>query len=93
MNSTYNSVINAIDMTKPNDYTFYVGRIISQNDFITNWRHLFVFYSAGNEVTESLNLHENPVTILFTLADVIFPVNAAQNAQKGTVCTDLLNWS
>jgi len=41
-----------------NDYTFYVGRIISQSDFITIWRHLFVFYSAGNEVTGSLNLHE-----------------------------------
>ena len=50
--------LNSIDMTMLNDYTFYVGRIISQNDFITNWRHLFVFYSAGNEVTGSLNLHE-----------------------------------
>src|SRR2546421_12469897 len=59
-------------MTMLNGYTFYVGRIISQSDSITIWRHLFVFYSAGNEVTGSLNLHENPVTILFTLADVSF---------------------
>ena len=35
-----------------------MGRIISQRDFITIWRHLFVFYSAGNEVTGSLNLPE-----------------------------------
>jgi hypothetical protein len=45
-------------MTMANGYTFHVGRIISQNDFITLWHHLFVFYSAGNEVTGSLNLHE-----------------------------------
>jgi hypothetical protein len=53
-----NLQINSIDMAMFNDYTFYVGRIISQNDFITLWHHLFVFYSAGNEVTGSLNLHE-----------------------------------
>jgi lantibiotic leader peptide-processing serine protease len=59
-----------------------VGRIISQNDFITIWRHLFVFYSAGNEVTGSPNLHEKPVTIPFTLADARFPVNAAQKCTE-----------
>ena len=64
--------LNSIDMTMLNGYTFYVGRIISQSDSITIWHHLFVFYSAGNEVTGSPNLHENPVTILFTLADVSF---------------------
>jgi len=55
-------------MTMLNGYTFYVGRIISQSDSITIWHHLFVFYSAGNEVTGSLNLHEKPLTTPFTLA-------------------------
>ena len=40
-----NIYINSIDMTMPNDYTSHVG------NFITIWRHLFVFYSPGNEVT------------------------------------------
>src|SRR5947199_1709848 len=76
------SVIHLIDRTIPNDYTFYVGRIISQSDFITIWHHLFVFYSAGNEVTGSLSPHEKPVTIPFTLADVTFPVIAAQKCTE-----------
>jgi hypothetical protein len=63
-------------MTIPDTYTFYRGE-----QYFLRATSLLVgaisLYSAGNEVTGSLNLHKKSVTIPFTLADARFPVFAA----------------